>query len=251
VRELYADRPAEQFGPQQLAAVRQRMIDAGWVRASINLHVCRIRTVWRWGVSQGLVPVATLQMLCTLAGLRKGKSAARESQPKAPVSWRQLLAVLRRCRPMIGAMVRLQFLTGMRPGEVCALRPCDLDRSGDVWKYKVRDEAAKTGNEVYWLGPRAVAVLAPWLLRAGDSLAPVFARYSTASYRRHIARCCREAGVSTFGPHQLRHAHATRVEDLYGREAAQKRLNHTQIKTTSRYTRTADRLVQRIAREMG
>ena len=32
-------------------------------------------------------------------------------------------------------MVRLQRLTGMRPDEVCRLRPCDVDRSGDIWRF--------------------------------------------------------------------------------------------------------------------
>ncbi len=33
-------------------------------------------------------------------------------------------------------MVRLQRLTGMRPAEVCILRKCDIDTTGDVWLYR-------------------------------------------------------------------------------------------------------------------
>jgi integrase len=67
----------------------------------------------------------------------------------------------------------------------------------------------------------------------------------------HVTRCCEQAGCPTWSPHQLRHAHGTRVANLYGQEAAQKRLNHTQLKTTRRYTSTAQDLVRRIAREIG
>jgi integrase len=249
LRELYADTDAAAFGPVELAAVRQRMVDAGWVRTSINLHCSRIRTMFRWAASQRIVPESVHRELCTLAGLRKGKSAARESEPKRPPTVWQLRAVLSRCGPTVGAMVRLQYLSGMRPGEICALRPCDLDRSERQWRYVVRAEAAKTGCEVYWLGPRAQAVLIPWL----DGVEPdgqVFP-YTTASYRRHLHRCCRAAGCRTFGPHALRHAHGARVDDGYGEEAVMKRLNHTQLKTAKRYSRTATALARRIAEEVG
>jgi len=33
-------------------------------------------------------------------------------------------------------MIRLQLLTGMRPSEVCAIKPADVDRSADVWEYR-------------------------------------------------------------------------------------------------------------------
>jgi integrase len=34
------------------------------------------------------------------------------------------------------AMVRLQRLTGMRPGEVMQMRWCDIDRSAAIWIYR-------------------------------------------------------------------------------------------------------------------
>ena len=35
----------------------------------------------------------------------------------------------------VWAMVELQRLSGMRPGEVVTMRTCDLDTSGRVWAY--------------------------------------------------------------------------------------------------------------------
>jgi integrase len=35
----------------------------------------------------------------------------------------------------VQAMVLLQLYTGMRPGEVVLMRPCDIDQSQDVWVY--------------------------------------------------------------------------------------------------------------------
>ena len=33
----------------------------------------------------------------------------------------------------VAAMVRLQLLTAMRPGEVRSMRLCDIDTTGEVW----------------------------------------------------------------------------------------------------------------------
>ena len=59
-------------------------------------------------------------------------------------------------------------LTGCRPAEVCLVRPCDVDTSGDVWIY--RPELHKTehhGRErIICIGPKGQDVLRPYLLRA-------------------------------------------------------------------------------------
>ena len=68
---------------------------------------------------------------------------------------------------VVADMVRFQRLTGARPGEVCQLRPCDVERGGEVWQY--RPESHKTqhhGRErIIYIGPQAQDVLRPYLLR--------------------------------------------------------------------------------------
>ena len=48
--------------------------------------------------------------------------------------------------PIVADMVKIQRLTGCRPGEVCQLRPMDLDRSGEVWTY--RPASCRSGRAV-------------------------------------------------------------------------------------------------------
>ena len=64
-------------------------------------------------------------------------------------------------------MVRFQRLTGCRPGEVCQLRPMDLDRSGEVWQYRPASHKTEHhGRErIIFIGPKAQAVILPYLLR--------------------------------------------------------------------------------------
>ena len=67
------------------------------------------------------------------------------------------------CPPVVADMVRFQRLTGCRPGEVCQIRPCDVDRSGEVWEY--RPESHKTEHHglerIIYIGPKAQDVLCP------------------------------------------------------------------------------------------
>ena len=68
---------------------------------------------------------------------------------------------------VVADMVRFQRLTGCRPGEVCQLRPMDLDRSGEVWQYRPASHKTEHhGRErVIFVGPKAQAVIRPYLLR--------------------------------------------------------------------------------------
>jgi integrase len=133
VRELYGDTQAAEFGPRALAAVRQHMVGLNWCRSLINRRIDRVKRVFKWAAAEELVPVTSYQALRTLAGLRKGRTEARESEPVKPADPANVAATLPFLTPHLQCMAELQRLTGMRPGEVCQLRLCEVDRSGDVW----------------------------------------------------------------------------------------------------------------------
>jgi integrase len=124
------------FGPQNLLAVRDEMIGRGWRRITINQQIGRIRRCFKWGVLQELVPPEVLTALETVPGLRAGRSEAKESNPVRPVSLDAVDAI----RPFVGrqvwAMIQLQLLTGMRPGEATQMRGCDLTMGGKLWEYR-------------------------------------------------------------------------------------------------------------------
>lgn len=56
LRRLYGASSVAAFGPRQLTAVRQVMIDRGWCRTNINHQIGRIKQVFRWGVENEIVP---------------------------------------------------------------------------------------------------------------------------------------------------------------------------------------------------
>lgn len=162
LRELYGRTPATDFGPLALKAVRQRMIDNGNCRTTINNRVRRLKHVFKWAAENELVPAAVHLALATVAGLQKGRTKVREPEPVEPVREADARAVLPFVRPPVAAMIELQLLTGMRPGEVCAIMPCDIDTTGDVWVYRPGQHKNKhkgKGRAVA-IGPRGRAVLA-------------------------------------------------------------------------------------------
>ncbi len=96
-----------------------------------------------------------------IAGLRRGRTEARETVPILPVKDSTVDATLPHMPTVVADMVRLQRLTGCRPAEVCTLRPCDLDRSGEVWTYK--PDSHKTEHygpdRTIFIGPQAQEIL--------------------------------------------------------------------------------------------
>jgi integrase len=180
IRKLYRSVPVDSFGPLSLKAVRQTWIDAGIVRTKVNQRQQRVVRIFKWGVAEELVRPETWQALRSVEGLKKGRTTAPESPPIMPVSIDTIQATIPHLSPVVADMIRMQLLTGMRPGEVCKLRPCDIDRSNEVWEY--RPESHKTEHHgrdrVVFIGPQAKSVLSPYLFRE-----PIFHCFSPAESR--------------------------------------------------------------------
>src|SRR5262249_37374194 len=66
VRRLHGTPAACSFGPLALKAVRDEMIRAGNYRSEINRRVGRIVRMFKWGVSEELIPPAVYEALRTV-----------------------------------------------------------------------------------------------------------------------------------------------------------------------------------------
>ena len=146
VRQSYGKQPASAFGPLQLKAVRESFIAADNARKYINQQIRRIRHVFRW-CSEGLIPVELPQALGMVDGLRRGHTTARETKRVSPVDDAMINATLPHPPPVVCSMVELQRVTGMRPGELCILRPGDIQRTADVSSYRPERHKTQTVNK--------------------------------------------------------------------------------------------------------
>jgi integrase len=265
------------------------MIDADWCRGVVNRRVARIVRMYKWAVSEELIPENTHRALTTVRGLEKGRTEARETEPVKPVSDADVEATLPHVLPPVRAMVQLQRLTGARPGEVCLLRACHIDMIGPVWLYRppTHKTRHRGKDRVIALGPRAQEIVRPFLKldlqaylfspaeamaakRAGMRAArktkvqpsqlnrrkarPVKRpgeRYTTAAYDHAIYSGCDRAGIPRWHAHQLRHSHATEVRRQFGLEAAQVTLGHAQANVTEVYAERDLALALKVAAAIG
>jgi hypothetical protein len=74
---------ALEVGPMALKTVRQAMIDAGRSRKLINKDVNGIRGMFGWAAENELLPANIYQALRCVKGLRRGRSAAKESSHRS------------------------------------------------------------------------------------------------------------------------------------------------------------------------
>jgi len=173
LRDLYGPSPVRNFGPKALKAVQQRMLELGWCRAVINRRIGRIKTMFKWAESEELVPPSTYHTLQTVRGLPKGMLGVKEAPPIEPAFWEQAEKAVPFCPRTVAAMLRLQWLTGMRSGEVRVMRTIDLDRSdSQCWYYRPGSDAGPNGqhknawrgqDRIVVLGPQAIEAVTPWL----------------------------------------------------------------------------------------
>lgn len=171
VADLYGPTLACEFGPLQFKAIRQSFISDNNSRQHINAKMRRIIRMFRWAVGDDLISPEIPTALSMVPGLRMGRTDARESKGIKPVMSEVVDATLPHLHPVVRAMVEFQRFTGCRPAEVCALRPCDVQRDGEVWQYRPsRHKTSHYGkSRTVYIGPKAQAILRPYLLRAADA----------------------------------------------------------------------------------
>lgn len=165
LKRLYGDTPARDFGPLALKSCRQAFIDQGLCRNECNRRTRLIVRFFKWAVGNELVPPSVHHGLQAVDGLRKGRTDVRESPPVKPVADVLVDATLPHLAPQVAAMIELQRLSGMRPGETVIMRSCDLDTSGETWIYRPSSHKVEHHDKerVVYLGPKAQAVVRPWL----------------------------------------------------------------------------------------
>jgi integrase len=293
---LYSTLPAAEFTPKKLKTVRKRIIRKGnrnrqkqkaadgtaakrqWkplTRSYVNMLIETIRRVFRWAVEDEMVPVGVYQALMTLRGLAKGRERkVKEPKKVLPVSQEHVDAAVLHLSPEVGAMVRVQLLLCCRPDELTIMRPCDLDMSKPIWRYTISQHKTAyqegEGDKIILIGPKAQAILKPYIARCLTSTDYVFSpqralrafnerrrdsgryvkrgyirkanpigrateRYDDASYRHAVARACDRANIPRWTPNQLRHSGATIADHRFDRQTASLMLRHKRLDTTAIY----------------
>ena len=274
VRQLFGSTIATAFGPKALKSIRQRMIDSGLCRRTINQRIARVVRIFKFGVENEFIPPSVHQALTAVPGLAADRSTAREGRKVGTVPDAHVDAVRPHLSRQLWAVIELQRLTGMRSGEALAMKSGEIDMTGSIWVYTpARHKTSSRGKDRrIFLGPRAQEVIRPWLrpdprehlfspkeamedfnesrrrARKTPMTPSQRARtrksfrkkkpgevYDTRAFNHAVRRACERAGVPRWHPHQLRHNAATRLRSELGLEVARAVLGHTSSAVTEIY----------------
>lgn len=243
-----------EFGVSHLRQARDLMIGLGWCAKVVNRHVTRVRTAWRWLEEQGHAPRGSWEHLRCLRGLGKQDHNVRHRPPRRAATWAELVALCRAAPVTIRAMLLLGWFTGARPGEICQMRPCDLDRADPgCWLYRPRTHknAWRGHDRVILLDHVCQKIVAPflhWRRRTPKEHLFIPSQrcrqrkrryYAGSAYVQAVARAAARAGVRVCA-YQLRHSAKQRFTRLYGLDVARALLGQTSIETTNDYAAGAD-----------
>lgn len=272
----FGTRAADTFGPRALQDQRQRWIDSGNSRVYCNrLTNCIVR-IYKWAVAQELIEESTWTRLKSVEPLRCGQTEAPETTPVVPVSLEHVRATAKLLSPVIKTMLRVHVATGMRPSELCSMRPCDIDQSGVEWVYRPpKHKNANKGKA------RAIPIVgdARFALEAymdrdpqcycfspAESMAWYRAKmraerkgygsykklveqpakeprdhYDSGSYRQSIQRAAKTAKVPSWHPYQIRHMTATMVRAAFDSpDFSQALLGHSNVSMTEHYAKVSE-----------
>ena len=287
IEATYGDLTVREFGPVRLKEYRDTLVSSGLARTYVNHLTNGIIGIFRHGVSVELVPMSTVDRLRTLEPLRYGQTTARETKARQPVSIEDVRATAKFLSPVLKAMVRVQVATGMRPIELFRMRPCDIDRTGDVWVYSPKThKTMRSGRpklipivgaareaiedylnrepEAYVFSPaesaswyRAVATAnrktpkscgnRPGTNRKTNPKRRPKTQFAGTTYQQAVKRAALKAGVPHWYPYQLRHLTATAVRAVLGIEESQALLGHSTALMTAHYARESIEAATRAA----
>ena len=139
-------------------------------RPYINKLIGRggIGGVFKWGMENDYCSEALANNINNITPLTKKTAPGLRGKKRVkPCDTDHLIAAIDNANATTAAMLKIHYLTGMRPGEVRAMRWDAIDRSGPIWKYtppnknewRQESEDDERFDRVVDLGPKAQAVL--------------------------------------------------------------------------------------------
>lgn len=227
---LYGRTLLQDFGPKAMRTVQAAMASGswltdeerarlrakrpgcgdGWCRRVVNRMTTRIKTLFRWGVREELIPESKANALDSVRGLAEGEFGVRETEDTMPVPEENLAKTLAELKSVQRALVETLLLTGARPSELFRLTPAGIDRTGSVelgpgyrvqlgegcWAFQPRKHKTsyKGHRRVILFGPKAQALLQPLLEGKGQD-DPVFSPQQAVARWRTLQRQSRKSKV--------------------------------------------------------
>jgi integrase len=251
----------------QLGSIRLKDLDAQRLQAFVSMCQCNPKTVRNL--------VATLRMMWKSA--RAWDYVAHDPSTGLVLPKRSLVQTfslsLEEIRQIVNSanepyrtFYSILAETGIRGGEICALRVADLDLENavvhvrqSVWRGKIQTVKSRKGNRRFPISKELVACLRAFL--GGwhpNAQGLLFATTNGTPWDHSLTRkrkfhpLLKRLGIPQCGFHAFRHGNATLLDQLGAPMAVrQNRLGHADVQTTMDYTHSVTADERRIAVELG
>ena len=238
------------LGLSQFERQRAAWIGRGLARSTVNAYAAELRRFGRWLVVHDWADPSLSERWRAVPALAPGRAGVVEAPPTPVATRENVEAVARVSDTQTAAMVRLQWATAMRPGELLSMAPAHVDMAGEPWVY--RPPAWKLGHRGFkravQLGPVARSILAlardvfeGLPLTNEKRRRPVFAGVTPNAYRLRLRFASARCRVSpTVTPYSIRRGSLTAIEQRFGRLVAASVAGHKSAATTDAYVRQAE-----------
>lgn len=143
--KAYKDWPIDTLGPDELESIRSALINHKYVHGKVQKRYTRrgindvikwIRRIWRWGMGRQLVKPEQIQGFEEVRALKMGDTDAPDNRRRGRVTRKELDKVVVNVPSVVADMLKLIWHTGMRPQEVCKMRPYDIVcEDSECWLY--------------------------------------------------------------------------------------------------------------------
>lgn len=234
-------------------------------RRSVSDRMNAIRAMFRWGVSEELVPASVLASLKAVPGLREGE--ARETKPRQPADPQAVSATVRvletNDRAHIAAIVKLIRWTGCRPAEICNLTAGEIVDTPEGLELRIEQHKTRKHTEtarIVVLNDQAQRLVQE-ALASCRNISPDRHLFVSKSGRpltpnglyQAVRKAAAAAGVSHWSPYMLRHLAAIEMLEAGATEAeAAAAIGHSPNSTViRRYSRGREKLARRAAAGIG
>jgi integrase len=229
------------FGAKELRRF-QDFLALRYKRNYVNKLINFVRSVFNWGVIEELVTSHAAYALKIVPPVKHGK--AKDSEPRADVPVEHIESALRHLPEMPADMIRLLYLTAMRPSEVCRMTAGEINVAIDTvnWFYAPhKHKTAHKGNHrTVWLGKAEQAILQKYIAPADPPDKPLFQNTkgnpATSNWLgKLLKKTIDKEKLPKFTLYQIRHRAGTDISSKHGRDCARAVLGHSSIHTTRIY----------------
>jgi integrase len=264
LRELFGNRPAEEFKAMLFDRLKTQLIKQKYSRYFANQVIRHTKRIFCWAAQRELIPADNYTLIATVEPLSADEAPTKDVQPVDQATVDATLPLLSKD---LQGMIKFIRASGCRPSEARLMRVADVDRQTWLVELKHHKTAHKGKARFLVIPPDVRAIILPRLLQPADRY--VFGSdedghrpYERRALGRAIDRAVkrinakrkaegREDLLAHWHPYQLRHARAVEVREQYGAEVCQVLLGHAKIDMTQHYAGLTKAKAEEVAKMFG